>query len=706
MSNSGSELHALAHAHGVATEYWDWQGRHSPVPESTIVAVLAAMGVDAATPESASAARRNHEESRWLRMLPPCVVAREGADPSFWVHVRHGADVDVFVELEDGTRRTDLEQHDRWVEPRYLRGRQVGEATFSIPSGLPTGYHRILARSEGSHSECSLIITPRWVGLPEERVSRQEWGVALQLYSVCSRRSWGVGDLHDLRDLVAWSGQQLGAGFVLANPLHAAEPTAPMEPSPYLPSTRRFVNPLYLRVEAIPEVAYLTPADFAAMVAARGEVQTDAAGSDQIDRDRSWAAKRAVLHAVFAVPRSAGREADFQAFVADQNPGLEEFALWWVLAEDFGSTYKDWPAEFQDPHSAAARDFAEEHRDRLLFVMWLQWLCDEQLADVAQAARSAGMSLGLMNDLAVGVHPEGSDAWSLQQVLAAGITVGAPPDAFNQSGQDWSQPPWRPDALAESGYQAYRDLLRTVLRHAAGLRVDHIIGLFRLWWIPDGAGPAEGTYVRYDHEALVGILALEAARSGAVLVGEDLGTVEPWVRDYLAERGILGTSVLWFERDQDGRPLSPDRWRELCLATVTTHDLPPTAGYLAGDHVRLREELGLLTRSLDEELRIDEADRDSWLDEIRFRGLLPPHASEQHVVEALHRALKAAPSRLLCAYLTDMVGDRRTQNQPGTEDEYPNWRVPLCGPDGKPMMLEDVMASRRAQSLADVFRVG
>src|SRR6185295_13487805 len=233
-----------------------------------------------------------------------------------------------------------------------------------------------------------------------------------------------------------------------------------------------------------------------------------------------------------------------------------------------------------------------------------------------------------------------------------------------------------------------------------------VIGLFRLWWIPKGAGPTAGTYVRYDHEAMIVILALEAHRADAVVVGEDLGTVEPWVRTYLAERGILGTSILWFEMDHDGGggPLAAERWREWCLASVTTHDLPPTAGYLAGDHVRLRDRLGLLELSVEEELATDDAERESWLAELRRRGLLPEDADTEATVLALHRYLTLTPARLLCVALTDAVGDRRTQNQPGTTDEYPNWRVPLSGPDSAPLLLEDVLASPRAARLAAAVR--
>ena len=316
-------------------------------------------------------------------------------------------------------------------------------------------------------------------------------------------------------------------------------------------------------------------------------------------------------------------------------------------------------------------------------------------------ARDAGMPVGVVHDLAVGVHPDGADTWALGDALARDVTAGAPPDAFNQQGQDWSQPPWRPDQLAALGYAPYRDMLRTVLRHAGALRVDHIIGLFRLWWVPRGHGPAQGTYVRYDHEALVGILALEAARAGAFVVGEDLGTVEPWVRDYLRERGILGTSILWFEKDGEGRPLPPEAWRELCLATVTTHDLPPTAGYLAGEHIDIRERLGLLTRPVAEEAEVDAADREAVLDALRDLKLLEESPTERDKVEALHRFLALTPARLIGVALADAVGDRRAMNQPGTSTEYPNWRLPLADGVGQPVLLEDLMDAIRVTTLAE-----
>jgi 4-alpha-glucanotransferase len=698
-------LHQLADAYGIATDYWDWQGRYVEVARETIVAVLAALDVDASTPEAAASALEDKHRLRWSQMLPPSLALREHRTASVEVHVPHGDPAETWIELETGGSRGPLRHLENWLPPQEIGGGLVGEASFEVPGDLPLGYHTLHARSNDRHATMPLIITPVWLGFPERMGERRAWGLAAQLYSVRSRQSWGVGDVSDLEDLAVWSAGEHGADFVLVNPLHAAEPVAPMEPSPYLPTSRRFGNPLYLRVERIVEYALLSEDQRAKVDKHRVKLKVRLARSSPIDRNRSWTAKRKALKILFDVPRTPGREASFKAYRRREGRGLADFATWCALAETYGPDFEEWPAELQDPESTAVVRFAVEQTSRIDFQCWLQWLLDEQLASAHQAGLRAGMALGVMHDLAVGVSRHGADVWGLQSTYAAGITVGAPPDPYNQNGQDWNQPPWRPDRLAATAYAPFRQLVSTILRHAGGIRVDHVIGLFRLWWIPAGGGPTQGTYVRYDHEAMVGILALEAHRAAALVVGEDLGTVEPWVRRYLLERGVLGTSILWFEFDWDGdgSPLAPEKWREYCLASVTTHDLPPTSAYLAGDHVRLRDKLGILTRSLAEELAVDEAERQAWLDNLHSRGLLSSDSTEQETVEALHRYLTLTPSRLLCVALTDAVGDRQAQNQPGTLDEYPNWRVPLTGPDGSPMLLEDVLTSPRVAALLSVM---
>jgi 4-alpha-glucanotransferase len=704
MVETPHSLGELARRYGVATEYEDWTGRQVDVPETTLVSVLAALGVPAATEDDRAAALATHDRDYWSRALPPTIVARADSASSFWVHVTHGDPVGLWIRLEDGSVRAGMRQLENHTPPYDLGDKLIGEASFELPDDLPLGYHRLYIQAGSTESSTTLIVVPAKLEMPPRLGAKRTWGLATQLYSVQSERSWGIGDLTDLTDLAVWSGACYGAGYILVNPLHSAAPVAPMEPSPYLPTSRRYVNPLYLRPEAIPEFAEVRQRG--RIRRTRLALQENSRRTELIDRDAAWAAKREVLESVYRVKRSAGRQLAYEAYREREGRSLDDFAVWCALAERHGPDWHRWPKKFSGPARSGVAEFAAKHAETVDFHRWLQWQLDDQLATAQSTAVRAGMELGIMHDLAVGVDPNGADAWAMQDVLALGVTAGAPPDEFNQLGQDWSQPPWRPDQLVDQGYRPFRAMVNAILRHGSGVRVDHIIGMFRLWWIPKGALPTDGTYVRYDHEAMIGILALEAHRAEAVVVGEDLGTVEPWVRDYLARRGLLGTSILWFEldRDGDGGPLQAQRWREFCLSSVTTHDLPPTAGYLAGEHVRLRDELGLLTRPVDEELAEDRAEQAAWVTELRRVGLLGEKPGVDETVLALYRYLGRTPSRILGLSLADAVGEMRTQNQPGTDDEYPNWRIPLGGPDGRRLLLEEVFTDPRAAALCQALR--
>ncbi|MGJ3508544.1 4-alpha-glucanotransferase [Enemella sp. A6] len=696
-------LQALAEHFGVATDYYDWHGQLREVPHSTLTAVLTALGNDVSTPEAAERARDEAEHATWRRMLPPCVVTRSRVERTFPVHIPDGNEVTVTVVTETGDEVT-CTQRDHWVPPREIDGTRIGEATFAVPEGLPFGYHRLVAVSGEHRAETPLIITPDWLGTPEAMGADPVWGLIAQLYSVRSAQSWGMGDAADLRELAAWSATEHDADFVLINPMHAAQPFPPVEPSPYLPTTRRFLNPLYIRVEEVAEYADLDEEDRAEIADARHSVPPD---EDRIYREMVWQAKETALRAVFARPRSPERQADFDAYRDREGQDLVGFSTWCAIAAEHGSDWTTWPDELQSPDSPAVAAYLADHGAEADYHAWLQWVLDEQLQRAQTAATEAGMKLGVVHDLAVGVNPTGAEAWARGDVFARGVSVGAPPDAFTHRGQDWGQPPWRPDRLAELAYAPFRSMVAALLRHAGGIRVDHIIGLFRLWWIPQGEPPSEGTYVRYDHEALIGILALEAWRAGAVIIGEDLGTVEPWVRDYLAERGLLGTSILWWERDHhgDGLPLEPEEWREYCLASVTTHDLPPAAGYLEHAHVELRHTLGLIGDDLSEELAADKAEQADWRAALERRGYLDAGETDtEQTVLALHRYLAHTRSRMRGVALVDAVGDRKIQNQPGTIDEYPNWRVPLSRPDGQPLLLDEVFLSPRFEAIAKAVR--
>ncbi|WP_222720625.1 4-alpha-glucanotransferase [Actinomadura sp. HBU206391] len=699
------ELNKLAGEYRVGTGYTDWRGRRVDVSPDTIRAVLAAMDVDASSPDTVRAELARLGEEWSTRLLPPVVVhpaerpaspgGAAGASPSkplrlpvserMWVELDGGGTVALRAGIQGRRRHETL-------------GRDRMEHDVPLPAEIPAGWHRLHAEHGGRHERAALLVTrPR----PAAPVARA-WGLMTQLYSVRSRASWGLGDLRDLADLAAWSGDELGAGFVLVNPLHAAEPVPPIGPSPYFPMSRRFAAPLYLRVEDVPEYAAAAEDDrrrISALAAPLRIGERDRTAG-LLDRDAVWSAKLGALEALHRVALGPASAAEFARFRAREGAALTDFATWCALAEEHGADWRGWPAELRDPRSPSVAAARDRLADRVGFHAWLQWRLDGQLDAAQRSARAAGMPIGVVHDLAVGVHPGGADAWSYQAMFASGMRVGAPPDEFNQRGQDWGQRPWHPGRLAAAEYGPYREIVGYTLRHAGGLRLDHAMQVSRLWWIPEGAPADQGTYVGYDRSTLLDVLCSETARAGAVLVGEDLGVVEPGFRADLAGRGAFGTSLLWFERDERGAPLPPQRWRELCLATVGTHDMPPITGFLHGDHIELRNRLGLLTRPVGEELAEHERALAEWIKTLIELGLLEPGlhepglhgggGSDREIVAALHAFLARTPARLIGVSLADAVGERRTQNQPGTTDEYPNWRIPLADAAGRAVLLDDL----------------
>ncbi|MFJ8943363.1 4-alpha-glucanotransferase [Streptomyces sp. NPDC102395] len=691
------DLARLAGLHGVATSYRPSPDRTVTASAAAVVRVLAALGVDAGTPQDARAALAAREEELAERLLPPTVVLwSEGGDGATTAVPAAVASLPEGTRLEVGTEQGESRAS---TDPRDALG------------GLPSGVHTLTAVApDGRTARAHLVVAPPRLPTPAGR----SHGLLVQLYSLLSHRSWGMGDLGDLAELTAWAGRTLGTGFVQVNPLHAAVPGAPTDPSPYRPSSRRFPDPVHLRVEDVPEFGHLdAPEKVRALRERAGRLRESVLDEGAlIDRDAVWELKREALALVAEVPLGPGRRAAYCDFLAEEGQALEDHATWYALAEVHGPDWHRWPAPLRDPRSPETARARTELRERVDFHSWLAWLTDTQLTAAQRTAREAGMPLGVVHDLAVGVHPGGADAWAQQEYFAAGMSVGAPPDAFNARGQDWGLPPWRPDRLAASGYEPFRRLLRALFRYAGALRIDHVMGLFRLWWVPQGEPPTEGAYVRHDAEAMLAVLVLEASRAGAVVIGEDLGTVEPGVREALRERGVLGTSVLWFERDWDGdgRPLPPEDWRADCLATATTHDLPSTAARLTGEHVELRDRLGLLTRPLEVERAEAAADTAEWLEALSRLGLLHgaggggDTSSEEAGIQAVHRFLLRTPARMIGVWLPDGVGDRRPQNLPGTWDQYPNWRLPIADAQGRPVTLEQLAASPRLRALMEVLR--
>jgi 4-alpha-glucanotransferase len=536
--------------------------------------------------------------------------------------------------------------------------------TDVVPTDFPLGYHSFPDVDGGRRR---LIVSPGRCWLPEDW---RAWGWTVQLYATMSRGSWGIGDLRDLGALRDWS-RSAGAGFLLVNPMHAVAPTFPQEASPYLPTSRRYRNPIYLSVE---DVDGFDP-DVAAMTAGH---RAEIADLDEIDRDRVWQTKRQALRQIFDA--TSLRDEEFVGWQVRQGESLEQFSRWMTIALEHGGDWRTWPVDLRDPYSEAVRTYADEHADEVEFQAWLQWLMDRQLV-------AATMGQTVLQDLPIGVDGGGADAWSWQGVLATGCSVGAPPDLFNSFGQDWGSPPFVPWRLRAHDYVPFIESIRATMAHAGGLRIDHVMGLFRLWWIPGGAGPADGAYVRYPYDDLLDIVALESHREQAIVVGEDLGTVEDGVREALAERQILSYRLLYFEPD------GPETWPRSAMAAITTHDLPTLAGLWTGaDAV----EAARCTQETPDVLERHRAEL------LRPLGVTPEEASTQDVDDAIvaaHRLLAEAPSVLLSATLEDAIGGEVRPNIPGSRGRA-NWCVRL------PVWIDDLSRHRLVGRVADALAEG
>jgi 4-alpha-glucanotransferase len=498
------------------------------------------------------------------------------------------------------------------------------------------------------------------------RPQARSWGWAAQLYAARSLRSWGIGDLMDLDRLARWAAEK-GAGFLLINPLHAAAPVLPQDPSPYYPSSRRFRNVLYLSVD---DVARTTGVDVDA-TAFLGRALNE---NRLIDRDEVLRLKLEALGQAWEGFRGDDR---FEAYVEQQGAALDQWATFCVLAESHGEDWRNWAAPFRRPGTPEVVRVWMEHHDRVRFHQWLQWLLDMQL-------QQASSHVAVMHDLAVGFSPGGFDAWTWQDLLAPGVSIGAPPDEFNTQGQVWGLPPFDPWKLRAARYRPFVETIRASLRHAGALRIDHALGLARLYWVPDGVDPAEGVYVRYPFADLLDVIAQESSDAGAYVVAEDLGTTSPEILEALAERGLLSYRLVWFE----GEP--PDKYPELAMAAVTTHDLPTIAGLWSGSDLEAQLEIGL------------QPNVEGW-QEIRSRlgelaGVGPDaDADVEAVIVGVHRALARAPSLLVAGTLDDAIAVVDRPNMPGTMTEWPNWSLAL------PMPLEEVESSPLANEVASAL---
>jgi 4-alpha-glucanotransferase len=534
--------------------------------------------------------------------------------------------------------------------------------TESLPADAPYGYHRILR----DHGGEQLVITgPGRCHLPP---GLRAWGWAIQLAATRSRSSWGIGDLADLRELGAWSARA-GAGFLAVGPLGAPNPGPEPEPSPYYPSTRRYGSPLHLRIEEVPG-AERVGIELAPLAEAGRALNSER----RIDRARVAALKMRALERIWATgpDRSA-----FEAWRTERGASLERWATFVVLTERFGAGWHHWPEEFRDPSAAAVARAAADHSDRVAFHAWIQWCFDRQLAD-------ASAPLFRVADMPVGVDPGGFDAWDWQASLAMDASVGAPPDRFNAAGQIWGLPPFIPHRLRQAAYRPFIETIHAQLRHAGGLRIDHVLGLFRMWWVPSGQDPSRGAYVRSHTDELLEIVALESHRAGAVVIGEDLGTVPAGVRDELRRRRLLSTRLALFERAE------PAGYPQQAFAGVTTHDLPTMAGAWNGSDLNDQATSGVLPDP-------------SALALLRSRlaraAGVAADASLDELVGRLHRRLAAAPPMLLAATLEDALHVEERPNMPGTvPPQRDNWSLAL------PVPIEELGQHPEVRSVVDALR--
>lgn len=606
-----------ADAWGIEPAYWDAFGTWREADPAALASLRRSMGATSQDPDEA----------------PPVGQALRVVRPGEQAPVFAGS----VLRLEDGTEL---------------------DVAHQLPPDLPLGYHRITG-PDGGHEH--LIVSPGRAALqPDLRT----WGLTCQLFAARSHRSWGIGDLADLRHLVAWA-RDRGAGVVGVNPLHAPNPVGHPADSPYSPSSRRWRDPLYLAVEEVPGAADLP---HLAEVAAAGRALN---AGDRIDRAAAWALKHDALRQIWERFDTHPR---FEAYRREHGTDLETWATYCTLARHHGTGWRSWPDEHRRPESPAVADFAQHHAHDVGFWAWLQWLLDEQLA-------ASGAGDVVVADLAVGFDDDGADAWQWQDLVAGGVRIGAPPDLLGPEGQDWGLPPFIPWRLRDAGYQPLAATIRAVARHARGLRIDHVMGLFRLWWVPEGLGATDGAYVRWPGRELLDVVALESVRAGVLVVGEDLGTVEDGVRADLAAADVLSTRLLLFE----DRP--PAEWPALAMAAVTTHDLPTLAGIASG--VDLADQRAAGTKIA--------PDGD---DDFRHRlGLDRGQTLAETVIER-HRELGASPCRIATATLDDLAGAEHRPNIPGTIDEHPNWRIPL------PLALDDLPGSPLAEATVAALAEG
>jgi 4-alpha-glucanotransferase len=715
---------------GITSQYWDNFGRRHRTSQATYRDLLIAMGVPWENPEGLDREIARRQLGSWGAMLAPVQLikpqpARAHATVRLWFPgPEPPAAVDVSAEMVSETGVPW-----RWEQRLKVAGRLKSRAVpggfrvevrLPLPAEMELGYYDLTlkvrsgGREESGHTR--LIAAPPRAYAPawlEE--GRRAWGFNLPLYALRSRANWGVGDFADLMEVVRWAGP-LGAAFVGVNPLHAAGGRATSDPSPYSPTSRIFLNVLYLSLEAAPEMAACRKAQDLVASPEFQATKASLAAASLVSYDEVRGLKHRVLkllyetfceaHGLPEAPPLSARGQEFARFVAAGGESLARFGQFSALVDHLQQgDWRRWPAPYQHPESPAVAEFTREHGKEVRFYQYGQWLAAAQLAQVCQEAKQQGLPFTLYEDLALGASPGGFDTWAHQELFARGPAIGAPPDAFNPQGQNWGLPPLIPERLRASGYQLFIDTLRANLPPGGMLRMDHVMGLFRLLWIPHGVSAARGAYVTYPARELLAILALESVRRRALIIGEDLGTVPPRIRRELGKSGVFSYRVFYFERDGNRHFLAPEAYPARAMATVTTHDLPTLTGFWQGRDLALKQTLNLYpeARLAEADAAERDLDRRLLLEDLEHRGLLPdakavkPEAGDPCPVElreAVLDYLAQSEAALMEVRLEEVFGAPEQQNLPGTHTEHPNWRVKL------PLTLEQMEQSPEAPRLA------
>jgi 4-alpha-glucanotransferase len=682
--NSPSALNELAAHVGIVQEYFDIEGRVQRASDESRRAILSALGFDVTSSASERDALDAMIREERSQLVAPVRVVRRSSSTASTIDIR----VPAVAAAGGSFRLTFVAEHgEQCVADCHYHDAEA--LSLDLPLAPPIGYHRVrveLASDAGEwSSEQTLIVVPDRCWSPSDVLGDDcVFGLIANLYTVRSDANWGVGDLSDLAKLAEWGGG-VGADFVGVNPLHALLNRG-TDISPYCPVSRLFRNPIYIDVMRVPELRdapelaeRLTSAEFAAELDALRE--TPSVRYEQVMGVKGLALD--ALHRAFlAHVRGSGVDRDraYDAYLVANDPAVTRFATWMAIAESgHGYDWRVWPSEFRHPNDAHVLQFARDHASRVDFHRWSQFELDRQLGEASADARVAGMRIGLYPDLAIGTSPAGADAWAFPELFVQGVSVGAPPDPYASTGQNWGLPPLDPRALRRNRYEYFLHLLRSGFRHAGALRIDHVLGLFRLFWIPDGFSGADGAYMRYPADDLLGIIALESVRHRALVVGEDLGTVPAEVPPALASWGVLSSKVLYFERDRHGGFNPAASYSPLSLATANTHDMPALSGFWNGRDIDVRRQVGLIASNEDADRAHAErdAERNALLHRLVDDHVIPEPRSLHSLAElrgAVHAFLCRTPARLVGISLDDLTGEVEPVNVPGVGPEmYASW---------------------------------